>query len=75
MKMNNISPAASNIFSKAVPFTIENSHLEPRFLDTLARIPHAIGAFNGWLYMGYQDSNPFRYYITRSQNGVDWQDT
>lgn len=35
----------------------------------------SIAAFNGWLYMVYQDSKGFDIYVTRSQDSLAWQDT
>lgn len=35
----------------------------------------AIASFNGWLYMVYRDSNGFDLYVTRSPDGITWQDT
>ena len=35
----------------------------------------ALASFNGWLYLAYQDSSGFGFYITRSNDGNTWQNT
>jgi hypothetical protein len=34
-----------------------------------------IATFNGWLYMAYQETRGYQIYISRSRNGMDWEDT
>ena len=35
----------------------------------------ALASFNGWLYLVYQDSSGFGFYISRSNDGNTWQNT